>query len=142
MGVTDSTTYCRGDDDIIVVQFDGEEADSAGKFPSYHIPSRFVTIIPREFPASKTGSSFSKSTSTSFGTSSGNKHKTTTSSGNTSKKRTSVVSPGGGDYMDTALPFDFNKVAGGGGGLGFDDLDLDFDKPLDEHEQEEEFSPF
>ena len=25
--VTDSTTYCRGDDDIIVVQFDEEEAD-------------------------------------------------------------------------------------------------------------------
>merc|ERR1712238_346899 len=141
--VTDSTTYCRGDDDIIVVQFDGEEADSAGKFPSYHIPSRFVTIIPREFPASKSGSSFSKSTSTSFSTSSGNKRKSTTSSsGDTSKKRTSVVSSGGGDYMDTALPFDFNKVAGGGGGLGFDDLDLDFDKPLDEHEQEEEFSPF
>ena len=23
--VTDSTTYCRGDDDIIVVEFDGEE---------------------------------------------------------------------------------------------------------------------
>ena len=35
--VTDSTTYCRGDDDIIVVQFDGEEADITGQFPSYHV---------------------------------------------------------------------------------------------------------
>lgn len=36
--VTDSTTYCRGDDDIIVVQFDGEEADPVtGTFPSYHV---------------------------------------------------------------------------------------------------------
>jgi hypothetical protein len=36
--VTDSTTYCRGDDDIIVVQFDGEDADlMTGEFPSYHV---------------------------------------------------------------------------------------------------------
>jgi len=35
--VIDSTTYCRGDDDIIVVQFDGEEADITGQFPSYHV---------------------------------------------------------------------------------------------------------
>ena len=36
--VTDSTTYCRGDDDIIVVQFDGEDADVVtGQFPSYHV---------------------------------------------------------------------------------------------------------
>jgi hypothetical protein len=36
--VTDSTTYCRGDDDIIVVQFDGEDADPVtGNFPSYHV---------------------------------------------------------------------------------------------------------
>jgi len=141
--VTDTTTYCRGDDDIIVVQFDGEEADSAGKFPSYHIPSRFVTLIPREFPASKTGSSVIKSNSASFSTSSGNKRKSATSlSGNTNKKRSNAVSSSGGEYMDTALPFAFNKVAGAEGGLGFDDLDLDFDKPLDEHEQQEEFSPF
>jgi hypothetical protein len=36
--VTDSTTYCRGDDDIVVVQFDGEDADlMTGQFPSYHV---------------------------------------------------------------------------------------------------------
>jgi hypothetical protein len=35
--VIDSTTYCRGDDYIIVVQFDGEEAEITGQFPSYHV---------------------------------------------------------------------------------------------------------
>jgi hypothetical protein len=49
--VIDNTTYCRGDDDIVVVEFDNEEADpQTGKMPHYHIPARFVTLIPREFP--------------------------------------------------------------------------------------------
>ncbi|KAI2511495.1 SGF29 tudor-like domain [Fragilaria crotonensis] len=49
--VIDNTTYCRGDDDIVVVEFDNEEADPlTGKMPHYHIPARFVTLIPREFP--------------------------------------------------------------------------------------------
>ncbi|MGK3744674.1 MAG: hypothetical protein ACI90V_011534, partial [Bacillariaceae sp.] len=104
-----------------------------------------VTVIPREFPASKTGSgtSVSKSTGASFSTSSGNKRKSVTaSSGSTNKKRSSAANSGGGGYnMDAALSLDFNKVTGGD--LGFDDLDLDFDKPLDEHEQQDEdFSPF
>ena len=39
--VTDSITYARGDDDIIVVQFDGEDADPVtGEFPSYHVRNR------------------------------------------------------------------------------------------------------
>lgn len=35
---------------IIVVQFDGDE-DDKGIVPQRHIPARFVTLIPREFPA-------------------------------------------------------------------------------------------
>eukprot|EP00980_Cylindrotheca_fusiformis_P001141 scaffold319_cov97-Cylindrotheca_fusiformis.AAC.1 len=54
--VIDSTTYCRDDDDIIVVEFDGEEQDATGQVPQYHIPARFVTLIPREFPASQENS--------------------------------------------------------------------------------------
>jgi len=50
--VIDNTTYCRGDDDIIVVEFDGDEAVN-GKIPQRHIPARFVTLIPREFPAAQ-----------------------------------------------------------------------------------------
>lgn len=50
--VIDSTTYCRNQDDIIVVQFDGDEDDN-GVVPHRHIPARFVTLIPREFKASK-----------------------------------------------------------------------------------------
>ena len=50
--VIDSTTYCRNQDDIIVVQFDGDEDDD-GEVPQRHIPARFVTLIPRELPASK-----------------------------------------------------------------------------------------
>jgi len=50
--VVDNTTYCRGDDDIIVVEFDEDEHDATGSVKQYHIPARFVTLIPREFPAS------------------------------------------------------------------------------------------
>ena len=49
--VVDNTTYCQGDDDIVVVEFDGEEPDHTGSPPKCHIPARFVTLIPREFPS-------------------------------------------------------------------------------------------
>lgn len=52
--VVDGTTYCNGDDDIVVVEFDGEEKDQGGSLPQFHIPARFVTLIPREFPAAQT----------------------------------------------------------------------------------------
>jgi len=138
--VTDSTTYCRGDDDIIVVQFDGEDADPiTGHFPSYHIPARFVTLIPREFPASQSGRAGSghKSTSTSPCVS-GTKRKSA-SSGNPNKKRSSAVNSDGGGLLD-GLSMDF----GSGNMGGFDDLDLDFDKPLDENEKTapEDFAAF
>jgi urease gamma subunit len=51
--VMDNTTYCRGDDDIIVVEFDGDEPDVTGQIPKCHIPARFVTLIPREFSGSE-----------------------------------------------------------------------------------------
>jgi len=52
--VIDNTTYCREDDDIIVVEFDGDEPNAVtGKMPQYHIPARFVTLIPKEFPAAQ-----------------------------------------------------------------------------------------
>lgn len=48
--VIDSLTYCRGDDDIIVVQFDGEDADPmTGQLPTYHVsanPAARVHQIP------------------------------------------------------------------------------------------------
>ena len=49
--VVDNTTYCQGDDDIIVVEFDDDEPDHTGSPPKCHIPARFVTLIPREFPS-------------------------------------------------------------------------------------------
>mmetsp|Transcript_32641 Transcript_32641/g.37137 ORF Transcript_32641/g.37137 Transcript_32641/m.37137 type:complete len:651 (-) Transcript_32641:35-1987(-) len=52
--VIDNTTYCRDEDDIIVVEFDGDEANAiTGKMAQYHIPARFVTLIPKEFPAAQ-----------------------------------------------------------------------------------------
>jgi hypothetical protein len=129
--VVDSTTYCRGDDDIIVVEFDGEEVDvTTGQVPSYHIPARFVTLIPREFPASqpanKAGGSAKKRASTS-------------NSGGSAKKRASTSNSGGGDEYLDMIAMDFDS---GGAGLGFDALDLDFDKPLDDNEQPDDFPPF
>lgn len=52
----DSTSFCRGDDDIVVVEFDGDDQDESGNLPKYHIPARFVTLIPRDFPAANTTS--------------------------------------------------------------------------------------
>ena len=46
--VVDNTTYCRGDDDIIVVEFDEDERDATGALPRCHIPARFCVMIPRE----------------------------------------------------------------------------------------------
>ena len=138
--VIDSTTYCREDDDIIVVEFDGEEqgsyacctvygskrrngsstntpiADVTGQVPQYHIPARFVTLIPREFPASQANAGANK------------KRKSTSQPGSASSKQKT--------QQDDFLAFDF------GDGLGnFDALDLDFDKPLDEHEEQDAFPP-
>lgn len=58
--VVDNTTYCREQDDIIVVEFDGDE-DDKGSTPQRHIPARFVTLIPREFPASQSNKKRKKS---------------------------------------------------------------------------------
>lgn len=38
---------------IIVVTFDNDEDDD-GTLPQRHIPARFVTLVPHEFPASRT----------------------------------------------------------------------------------------
>ena len=50
--VVDQLTYCRGDDDIIVVEFDGDE-DELGVVPGRHIPARFCTMICNDDPLSK-----------------------------------------------------------------------------------------
>jgi hypothetical protein len=128
--VIDSTTYCRGDDDIIVVEFDGEEVEpSTGQVPTYHIPARFVTLIPHEFPASQLAKG---GTSTQAG-----KRKSVTASGNSSSKKRSSA---GGGYLDM-ISMDFD-AAEGGAALGFDALDLDFDKPLADQDKQDEFPPF
>lgn len=66
--VIDNTTYCRGDDDVIVVEFDEDERDATGALPKCHIPARFCVMIPPEFnqptPKKKASSSSSSSTTT------------------------------------------------------------------------------
>lgn len=101
--VIDSTTYCRDDDDIIIVEFDGEELDAKGLMPKYHIPARFVTLIPRELPAAQPAGTTAKA----------NKRKSTTSQPGSAKQQKN---------NDDFLSFDFDET--------FDALDLDFDKPL------------
>lgn len=135
--VIDSTTYCRDYDDIIVVEFDGEEQgkllvvsqafdlyvcqrmfssnsqpppkkDATGQVPKYHIPARFVTSIPREFPASEDPAT----------------QKTKRKSPN--KKRDN-------NNMDDFLSIDFGAPG------DFDSLDLDFDAPLAADEEMDAF---
>ena len=88
--------------------------DMTGQVPQYHIPARFVTLIPREFPASQVNAGANPK-----------KRKSTSQGGSASKKA-----------QDDFLAFDF------GDGLGnFDALDLDFDKPLEDHEQDQDAFP-
>lgn len=87
--VVDNTTYCSGDDDILVVEFDEDErgtnakrliapatvlltfprfllsiltTDATGALPKYHIPARFAVMIPPEFQNANKASSSGKQT--------------------------------------------------------------------------------
>lgn len=96
--VVDNTTYCRGDDDIVVVEFDGDEPDESGKIPSCHIPARFVSLVPGEFPGSTT--------------------KTQRPQPNDEVAAAAALAVAGGDLVD--LPFGDDGVL-----PGIDDLDFD-----------------
>ena len=90
-------------------------ADMTGQVPKYHIPCRFVTIIPREFPASQPPSA------------AGKKRKSSTMGAPTANKNQKA--------QDDFLSMEFD-------GLGsFDALDLDFDKPLGVDEEGDDFPP-
>ncbi len=52
--VVDNNTYCQGEDNICVVDFDMENVDKkTGAAIQRHVPATFVTLIPREFLPSK-----------------------------------------------------------------------------------------
>ena len=117
--VVDNTTYCRGNDDIIVVEFDGDE-DEDHTIPQRHIPSRFVTLIPRGFAAANLKK---KAKRVVTGKASG-------AAGKKKKKVSPAVkdsgTAGGGDagvnaFTDMMLD-DITKGTFDG---GFDDMDLD-----------------
>jgi len=134
--VTDATTYCRGEDDIIVVEFDGEEADPAtGVIPTYHIPARFVTLIPKEFPASeKPNTANSAPTVASAPKTSGQKRKSAAISSNKQQRKSTGAST---SRKKNNSALDLMNMDLGGGGLSFDQLDLDFDKPLANDDNED-----
>jgi hypothetical protein len=134
--VIDSTTYCRGDDDITVVEFDGEESgkfskvacwnvrlfspyqthgvlsspDATGQVAKYHIPARFVTLIPREFSASQASMAANKN-----------------------KRKGAPLTPGSTPGKREKKDDDFLLMDFEGG--DFDALDLDFDAPLEDDEE-------
>jgi SGF29 tudor-like domain len=102
--VVDCTTYCRGDEDIVVVEFDGDEPDSAtGMIPACHIPARFVTLIPREFPGAQT---------------------TTAAAGSKRKRSSPVTAAANSDPLNGVLD-DLNFEGDLPGLDNFDDLDFD-----------------
>ena len=120
--VVDNTTYCRQDDDIIVVEFDGDEPDAVtGLIPQCHIPARFVTLIPREFPASQANNNNRSSTTTTTTT----KVRTTNSR---KRKASAVVQSAAAAMLDGPMNGVLDDMTFDGGlpGLeGFDDLDFD-----------------
>jgi SGF29 tudor-like domain len=113
--VVDCTTYCRRDEDIVVVEFDGDDPDPVtGKLPACHIPARFVTLIPKEFPGAHAP--------TATGTSSCSNIATTSSSKR--KRNSPVVNSVDADIMNGVLD-DLNFDGDLPGLDQFDDLDFD-----------------
>ena len=98
-----------------------DSPDASGQVPKYHIPARFITLIPKEFPASS-------APTTSTGNSSGNKRRSSTAANQESNKKAKQD-----DLLMSMGSFDDGN---------FDALDLDFDKPLDAlDDQEVDFPP-
>jgi hypothetical protein len=106
--VLDHSTYCRDDDDIVVVEFDGDDPDHMGAIPKCHIPARFVTLIPREFPGAQTTAKKRRGSNASAGGMSNSMH--------------APLSPNkGSDPLDSMLMFDGPLTSLD----GFDELDFD-----------------
>jgi SGF29 tudor-like domain len=120
--VIDNTTYCRGDDDIIVVEFDGDEADAkTGKMPQYHIPGRFVTLIPREFPGAVQNQKKRKASAPPMAL--------PMSGGIKGAKRSGIVKHKRGPSSDSAFNDMLEEIPYGdiGGDLDLDQFELEFD---------------
>jgi hypothetical protein len=113
--VVDCTTYCRRDEDIIVVEFDGDDPDPiTGKLPACHIPARFVTLIPKEFPGSHAPS----------GTGTSGSHSIATVSNSKRKRNSPIITSEDADIMNGVLD-DLNFDGDLPGLDQFDDLDFD-----------------
>jgi SGF29 tudor-like domain len=109
--VVDCTTYCLGDEDVIVVEFDGDEPDSVtGKIPACHIPARFVALIPKEFPGA------SAPTASTAGSGGG---------GTAKRKRNSPIAAAMDNDIMNGMLDDLNFDGDLPGLEHFDDLDFD-----------------
>jgi hypothetical protein len=87
--------------------------DATGQVPKYHIPARFATLIPKEFPASSAPAAPAT-----------NKRKGAPMSNAPEPKKEKQ------DDFLMGMSFDDGN---------FDSLDLDFDKPLDALEEQDDF---
>ena len=116
--VVDCTTYCRGLEDIIVVEFDGDEPDGpSGKLPTHHIPARFVVPVPREFQVAV------QSEPTATSNNNGKKRKTSSSSSHSMNVSSAMLND---NSMDSVLDeLNLESDLPGLGDDGFDDLDFD-----------------
>jgi hypothetical protein len=132
--VVDSTTYCRDEDDICVVEFDGDEADdSTGALPQCHVPARFVCMIPNEFPAASAPASMSAaltapSMNKSLGLSAGTMAKKSRDLPTQRQRRDTAASAS--SVNDSNLVAAAAAAALNGGDLSTDLDDLDFEGGL------------
>ena len=117
----DNTTYCRGDDDIVVVEFDGDEDDNHN-LPQRHIPARFVTLIPPEFPAAKVKKKVTRKAGAGRASPT-NKKRSATPSTKASKMSASASAsaPSGGDSVASS-GIDESLISALAKGTGFGDL--------------------
>lgn len=113
----DNTTYCRGDDDIVVVEFDGDEDDNHN-LPQRHIPARFVTLIPPEFPTAKVKKKVTRKAGAGRASPTNKKRSATPS---TKASKTSAPS-GGASVASASSGIDESLISALVKGTGFGDL--------------------
>ena len=102
-------------------------SDATGQTPKYHIPARFVTLIPKEFPAAQTNPNKRKS-ATAFAPPPYGAAQKAAGASNPAKRRSLLGDVGGGtgDALDDMLTEIGDFTAQSGPLDNFDQLDLDF----------------
>ena len=111
---------------IVVVEFDGDEDDNH-VLPQRHIPARFITLIPQEFPAAKVKKKVTSKKAGSGRASPTSKKRSGTHAtkiSDSSKAMPPAAASGAASVASASSGIDESLIAALAKGTGFGDLDL------------------